>query len=126
MSTKYNLHHVLIIIQLIRDREWFYEQVNTQLGASFELTLHSLCPQRIIPIFADFINPYSVYEDIVDNAVLRKYLDNQLEEYNASPGVVRMNLVLFQDAMQHVTRVVRVISQPRGHMLLVGIGTNPT
>ena len=36
--------------------------------------------------------------------------------------VVKLDLVLFQEAIEHVTRIVRVISQPRGNMLLIGIG----
>lgn len=46
----------------------------------------------------------------------------QLEEYNSSSGIVRMDLVLFRDAIDHILRIVRVISQPRGNMLLIGIG----
>lgn len=49
-------------------------------------------------------------------------MEDQLLEYNNSPGVVRMDLVLFRDAIEHICRVVRVISQPRGNVLLVGIG----
>lgn len=45
-----------------------------------------------------------------------------MEEYNISPGVVPLDLVLFKDALEHICRIVRVISQPRGNMLLVGIG----
>lgn len=45
-----------------------------------------------------------------------------MEEYNISPGVVRLDLVLFKDALEHICRIVRVISQSRGNMLLVGIG----
>lgn len=96
--------------------------MNEQLGAHFDLTLHSLCPGSESPIFADFVNPYNVYEDLQDQAALRKYIELQMEEYNASPGVIRMDLVLFKDAIDHICRIVRVISQPRGNMLLVGIG----
>nr|CAI5834494.1 unnamed protein product [Callosobruchus analis] len=104
------------------DREWFFLQMNEQLGRHFELTLHSLCPKNNIPIYADFVNPWNIYEEHVDTVALRKYLEQQMEEYNVSPGVVRMNLVLFKDAISHICRIVRVISQARGNMLLVGIG----
>jgi len=36
--------------------------MNDQLGRHFDLTLHSLCPGREIPIYADFVNPWNVYE----------------------------------------------------------------
>lgn len=96
--------------------------MNEQLGKYFELPLHNLCPKCESPIFGDFVNPWGIYEDLQDAAALRKYLELQMEEYNVSPGVVRMDLVLFRDAVAHICRIVRVISQPRGNMLLVGIG----
>lgn len=35
---------------------------------------------------------------------------------------VPMNLVLFDDAIEHLTRVHRVIRMEKGHALLVGVG----
>lgn len=43
-----------------------------------------------------------------------------LEEYNESN--TRMNLVLFDDALEHLTRVHRIVRMDRGHALLVGVG----
>ncbi len=43
-----------------------------------------------------------------------------LEEYNENHK--SMNLVLFDDALEHLTRVHRVIRMDQGHALLVGVG----
>lgn len=47
-------------------------------------------------------------------------LQEILEEYNENKS--RMNLVLFDDALEHLTRVHRIIRIDRGHALLVGVG----
>ncbi|XP_048885226.1 dynein axonemal heavy chain 2 [Brienomyrus brachyistius] len=104
------------------DMEAFMVLLGEKLGSYFDLTYHSICPNKQPPIFGDFLNNPRVYEDITDIKTLKNFMELQLEDYNLSSGVVPMNLVLFHDAIKHVTHVVRVISQPRGNMLLVGIG----
>ena len=51
---------------------------------------------------------------------LSKVLEDALREYNETNAT--MDLVLFEDAMKHVARIVRVIMNSGGHALLVGVG----
>ena len=49
----------------------------------------------------DYINTDLVYEDITDVSQLKKTMADFLDEYNNTPGVVAMDLVLFRDACEH-------------------------
>ncbi|KAL1139308.1 hypothetical protein AAG570_006294 [Ranatra chinensis] len=60
------------------------------------------------------MNQYNLYEEAVDLQLLRNFIEKQMDDYNASPGVIKLDLVLFTDAIQHICRIARVISQPRG------------
>lgn len=51
---------------------------------------------------------------------LRTTLEEALAEYNEM--FVTMNLVLFADAIRHICRISRIILNPQGHALLVGVG----
>lgn len=48
---------------------------------------------------------------MTDPVALRHHIEIQMDEYNASPGVVRLNLILFRDAIEHICRIIRVVSQ---------------
>ncbi|XP_077826327.1 dynein axonemal heavy chain 2 isoform X1 [Macaca mulatta] len=106
----------------VADTEAFMGIINDKLGSFFDLTFHHLCPSKRPPIFGDFLKEPKVYEDLTDLTVLKTVMETALNEYNLSPSVVPMQLVLFREAIEHITRIVRVIGQPRGNMLLVGIG----
>ena len=60
------------------------------------------------------------YVPIDDMPALKKVLEEKLVEYNEVKAV--MNLVLFDQAMEHITRICRILEQPAGHCLLVGVG----
>ncbi|XP_014276767.1 dynein axonemal heavy chain 2 isoform X2 [Halyomorpha halys] len=104
------------------DLAWFREQIGSILHSSFGVPLLTLCGGSECPIFCDFMNQYSMYAEVESVQKLTKTIQRQMEEYNQTPGVIHVSLVLFEEAIQHICRVARVVSQPRGHILLVGIG----
>lgn len=61
-----------------------------------------------------------VYNQVTSIVDMNKTLDVALSEYNETNAA--MDLVLFEDAMKHVARIVRIIRNERGHALLVGVG----
>jgi dynein heavy chain len=62
----------------------------------------------------------SAYLPIKSMEHLKGILEAKLEEYNEN--VASMNLVLFDQAMEHVSRIARIIDLPVGSALLVGVG----
>ncbi|XP_065911794.1 dynein axonemal heavy chain 6-like [Dysidea avara] len=77
-------------------------------------------------IFGDFMKmgaPKSdrIYEEITDKKKLNHMLSEYLDDFNLS-SPKEMKLVFFLDAVQHVTRIARMMRQPRGNALLVGVG----
>ncbi|KAJ8415860.1 hypothetical protein AAFF_G00404170 [Aldrovandia affinis] len=61
----------------------------------------------------------SRYMPVTEWDTLRTILEEALESYNELNAA--MNLVLFEDAMQHVCRISRILEASRGYGLLVGI-----
>lgn len=52
-------------------------------------------------VSGDFLSEFSVYKDLQDMKALKEFMETQLEDYNMTPGVVPMNLLLFRDAIEH-------------------------
>jgi dynein heavy chain len=75
-------------------------------------------------LFADLHKldvPIRLYEEIKDKSKLEKSLNNYLEEYNYTSSN-KMNLVFFEDAILHILRICRTLRQPRGNIMLIGVG----
>jgi len=61
-----------------------------------------------------------LYEDLVDFKNTGAILAEVKEAYNEMH--LPLNLVLFDDMLDHITRVSRVLRMPQGHCLLIGMG----
>jgi len=65
-------------------------------------------------------NDERLYEEITRMDALNNTLMHYLEEYNSTfPN--QMNLVFFTDAVLHICRIIRVLLQPRGNAMLIGV-----
>ncbi|XP_014215495.1 dynein heavy chain 3, axonemal [Copidosoma floridanum] len=75
-------------------------------------------------LFGNFMEPDAdpkIYDEILDFEDLKEKMEFYLSEYN-SLSKTPMSLVLFRYAIEHVSRVSRVLQQDNGHALLVGVG----
>lgn len=77
-------------------------------------------------MFGDYMRMGAVgedrmYEQVKDAAKLSNVLVDYLEEYNLA-STSTMKLVFFTDAVDHISRIARILRQPRGNALLVGVG----
>lgn len=63
-----------------------------------------------------------VYEAAPSLEAVRKIVHQKLSEYNETNPSKQMNLVIFDDALQHLLRLCRIINSKRGSALLVGVG----
>jgi dynein heavy chain len=78
------------------------------------------------PLFCSFMHDpaHPTYEEVdaAQHPKLKVALEEKLEDYNNEPKNLAMDLVLFSDAIGHVLRIHRVLMQPRGNLMLVGVG----
>jgi dynein heavy chain len=63
-----------------------------------------------------------VYEAVSSIEDVTKLVYKKMEEFNESSKILKLDLVLFGDAMKHLMRISRIIGMPRGSALLVGVG----
>jgi dynein heavy chain len=105
------------------DRKWYKDFIMDLLSKNFKMS-----PDRDELFdnlrFGDLLkldSPVQYYEYIGDKPKLLKTLHGALDEYNMSNSS-KMNLVLFDDALEHILRIARCLKQPRGHIMLIGVG----
>jgi dynein heavy chain len=106
------------------DREWFVGEVMEMLSRNFKsgIEKEEIFGDNKVK-FGDIlkIDAGRIYEEIADGNKLTKALEGQLEDFNDA-STNKMNLVFFDDAVHHILRICRSLRQPRGNIMLIGVG----
>ena len=104
------------------DKEWFAKTLSGITDSHLRLKTE---PEEIQAIqFTDLLtlNDEEIfYEEIVERNKLIKALEDGLEDYN-SENAAKMQLVFFDGAIEHILRIHRILMQPRGSAMLIGLG----
>lgn len=77
----------------------------------------------IDPIFVDFLGyeDLRVYEEVQEMEKLKSSLEDSLTACNNAPRAVKLDMVLFEQAIIMVTKVHRIFATERGHLVLAGL-----
>ncbi|XP_056619544.1 dynein axonemal heavy chain 6 [Triplophysa dalaica] len=108
------------------DKTYFNNILSEMASKYFSINIEPMYFVNQPIIFGDFIKVGAdkanrVYEDLTDMEKIRQVLQEYLDDYNTTFSK-ETKLVFFQDAIEHVSRIARMIRQERGNALLVGVG----
>jgi len=104
-----------------KDRDWFFTQIEEQLKDNLDAGDIKRNDFKNT-LFGDYANSEKQYKKVAENtAELAAKFDDYLMLYNAR-NTKSMNLVFFKDALDHLSRIIRVLRQQRGNALLIGVG----
>ena len=105
------------------DRDFFDNIVKTQCKDTFGYEWEEVAPNNPL-IYGDFLDASAdprIYGELPNMKHVQETMNENLQEYNDA-NTAKMNLVLFEDAIMHCTKISRVIRQPFGNALLLGVG----
>ena len=107
------------------DRMWFNKYIIDVLSRVFRVnwTYDSIFEKNKI-MFGDLLKldaPVKLYEEMKEKSKLIKVLEDKQEEHNMS-ATTKLNLIFFDDAVDHILRISRILRQPRGNAMLIGVG----
>ncbi|XP_023257599.1 dynein heavy chain 12, axonemal [Seriola lalandi dorsalis] len=120
-----------------KDRAWLYQLMNSILKDHFKESFdqvfdHLKQGRKLVEedmrnlLFGDYMNPdleddERLYAEVPSMDSFAQVVTSCLDEYNQMHKN-RMNLVIFRYVLEHLSRISRVLKQPGGNALLVGVG----
>ncbi|XP_067855101.1 dynein axonemal heavy chain 1 [Heptranchias perlo] len=104
------------------DRNWFENLMHSKLlefGTHFE----EVAPQLPV-LYGDFMAigiDSKIYQFIDNQDKMVQIIEEYMDDFNQT-STTKLKLVLFMDAIQHICRISRILRQPMGNALLLGVG----
>jgi len=106
------------------DHQWFEKTVRNIMSTKLECDYDEIMGGVERLIYGDYMVPGAdprIYEQVEDMVNLKSTIEEYLMDYNAE-SKQPMPLVMFMDAIEHVSKIARVLRQPMGNCLLLGVG----
>eukprot|EP00928_Gymnodinium_smaydae_P048232 TRINITY_DN3222_c2_g2_i2.p1 TRINITY_DN3222_c2_g2~~TRINITY_DN3222_c2_g2_i2.p1 ORF type:complete len:3935 (+),score=1014.18 TRINITY_DN3222_c2_g2_i2:1731-11807(+) len=109
------------------DRDKFKGIMDVLMDSGLQCRMKDILSDDPDLIFApiDLNNPEAddaPYDNISDKKALKQLMEGVNEDYNQANKKKPMSLVMFKDAIELCCRIQRIIKQPNGHAILVGVG----
>ncbi|EDV27935.1 uncharacterized protein TRIADDRAFT_52992 [Trichoplax adhaerens] len=121
-----------------QDRQNFFNMIKDCTQQQFKISINKLFKHLISDVqnpiltdddlrslfFGDYMstgNEVKAYNEITNFSQLTSIMEQYVSDYNQI-SKTPMSLVMFRFAIEHVSRLSRILKQPNGHALLIGIG----
>ncbi|MEL6805623.1 MAG: hypothetical protein AAFO91_17780, partial [Bacteroidota bacterium] len=104
------------------DRQWFFTTLEQTIEKGFKMRPDEITPRELF--FSDIHSLQQerrYYEPVEFDKKLMSALEGSAVDYNDASSN-KMELVFFEDAIRHLLRLLRILSQSRGNGLLIGVG----
>tara|TARA_B110000091_G_scaffold201914_1_gene233952 strand:- start:56 stop:1435 length:1380 start_codon:yes stop_codon:yes gene_type:complete len=108
----------------VDDRDYFHHMLGDMVGRTFSssgLNYENCYGEGVEPMLWSGIQKNGTYDEIKDLTKFKAMLNEHLDDYNLV-NPTQMKLVFFMDAIKHVCRISRILMQPRGNAMLIGVG----
>lgn len=105
------------------DHEWLRGLMRSKIEVKFGMNWDAVVPRPRL-IYGDFMfreTETRIYDEIDSIDKVKAVVEDYLSDHNAE-SKQPMPLVMFSDALEHVARIARILRQPQGNALLLGVG----
>lgn len=111
-----------ILEQFEKKEEEPVEEVVEEPVEVIDVTEYAMRDPLLFGDYRHAVNEEEVryYEDLLDYEAIYFLFQEIMEEYNERKE--KLNIVLFDDALEHLTRIHRGLRLQRGHVMIVGVG----